>query len=166
MKAQDALAKMKNKVESVIERFSPYPLFIGIDEFYSDLRLTPVKFEKANYINVTLVIATRDPDDDEAGAEYRIGIGAEVKHGKVDEAELEASFCDFLARVDECINELESSDTADEAIATLDKRAEEEYERLSQEIEERAKKMRPLYVLGMLLIVIGAFILFFFAARS
>ena len=157
---------MKEVVREATEAFSPYPLFIKVEEYYSDLRLNPVKFEKAKYINVTLVINTRDEDDDEAGFEYRIGIGAEIKYGDVVEYDLEESIKDFQTRCEECVTALAEGGDVDSVIGALSRAADEEYERLAKEIEEKAKKMRPLYIIGALLFIVGVCIMFFLATRG
>ena len=51
-------------------------------------------------------------------------------------------------------------------IRELDRAAELEYEALAREIEEKAKKMRPLYIIGALLFIVGLVILFIIATRA
>lgn len=166
MTRDEAIKLMCEKVDGAMSRFRDFPLILTREEFASDLRLNPVKFERAKYINATLVINTRDRDDEEEGAEYRIGIGAEVRYGEVSEAELNESILDFERRVEEAVAAISSAECAEEAVAELDRVAQEEYEALAKEIDEKAKKMRPLYIIGALAFIVGLIILFILATRA
>lgn len=165
MKRVDVMELMRERVDAAIARFTSYGISATREEFASDLRLNPVKFENAKYINATLVLRTPETEDED-GTEYRIGIGAEIKYGEVSEAEFEESVADFDRRVDEALEALAKSDDAASVIRELDRVAALEYEELVREIEEKAKKLRPLYIIGALLFIVGLVILFIVATRA
>ena len=165
MKRDEVMEMMREKVDAAIARFASYGISATREEFASDLRLNPVKFEKANYINATLVVRTPETEEED-GAEYRIGVGAEIKYGEAVEAEFTESVADFDRRVEEALEALASSEDPASVIRELDRAAELEYEALAREIEEKAKKMRPLYIIGALLFIVGLVILFIVATRA
>ena len=165
MKRDAVMESMREMVDAAISRFASYGISATRKEFASDLRLNPVKFERAKYINATLVLRVPETEDED-GAEYRIGVGAEIKHGEVVEADFAESVSDFERRVEEALEALSKSENPRDVIRELDRAAELEYEALAEEIEEKAKKMRPLYIIGALLFIVGMVILFIVATGA
>ena len=63
MKAYEAVAKMHEVVDRYTEELESFGLIISKEEFYSNSLLAPTSPESARFINVTLVLRTREEDD-------------------------------------------------------------------------------------------------------
>jgi hypothetical protein len=95
MTCYEATERLREIAGEAAKKFESLPFHVHTEEFFSDARLGATTEEKAKYISVVVVISTNEPDDEESGAEHRIGIGIEVKSKRVSESEIETAKEDF-----------------------------------------------------------------------
>ena len=152
MKGYEATAAMHEIVDRYVEDFEKLGLIVSKEEFYSNAMLAPTSPESARFINVTLVLRTRESDDEEAGAEHRIGIGVNVKRKNVTDEELSMAEAEFCRRVKEALDALLAADDVEAAVVELDRAATEEYERIANEY----KKSLPKKIIALIAIIVIA----------
>ena len=139
MKVYEAVERMYAELDSVEALFSGLGLTISREEFYSDSMLRETSPERAKFVDVTLVLSVTGADG--VRAEHRIGIGAEIKHGEVSEAEYSEAEAELSRRVKEALDMLRESEDTPSVIAELDRRATEEYEKIVKNYAKAAPKM-------------------------
>ncbi len=166
MDVSQAFTRLNEIVEGVIPSFGNYSLFLHVENFCNNASLNPTTLEKAKYLVATLVISTRDADDDEPGIEHRIGISVEVKKHSVDEDDMETARSEFEERVEELLAALSETADTESVIKRFDEKAEAEYLEFVRELEESKKKTLPLRIIGYALFIVGAVILFAVATLS
>ena len=158
MNIYEATARMREIVEAEAEKFKSLPLFVHIEEFYSDARLGATSEEKAKYISITLVLSTVAPDDEETGVEHRIGIGVEVKSKKVTEEELEEARVDFENETAAALERLCGAEACADELAALEQEADERYRAIVEEYKKSLPK-KMFLLIGAVIVAVGLIVI-------
>ncbi len=158
MTCYEATERLREIAMEAAGRFEPLPFHVHTEEFFSDARLGPTAEEKAKYISVTLVIATHAPDDEEAAAEHRIGIGVEVKSKRVSEDEIERARAEFEKEIDAALERLFASEAPAEELAALEAEADAKYREMIDEYKRSLPK-KMFMLLGAVILAVGLIVL-------
>ncbi len=152
MTPEVAKAKMNALAEDAAARLGELGVSTSVEFDYMDRSLRTVDSEKkAKYMTVTVVITS---DGIPEGEEYCLSLGAEIKHGAVDDEMLDRDSENFKSMISKTEGRLRNATDAADAIRDLTAEAEVECDRLLSEIEENAKKARRFSTISTFVILI------------
>ena len=159
MTLNEAAERMAALARNAEERLSAYGFDTKIESEYMNASFQTVEDpKKAKFITTALVVSGKGIDE---GDEYCISIGAQIMHGKIDDAQLERDSGKFNQMVSDMLETLDKHEDKIEALKELTAKANEEYKKLMAEIEENQKKMRKMSTIINIAFIVGLFILFF-----
>lgn len=156
--------KMIALAEAAAERFRADGLIAKVEVSYMNGFLAMITDEKrAKFITVSVVITT---EHIEIGEEYCLSVGAEIRGGKVDDAQLEKDLAEFDGIINETAERLYAFENKSVGVTTLAEEANAEYDKLVEKLREDQRKHKVISAIGMALFVVGIVILFVVATFS
>lgn len=160
----EAKDKMIALAKAAAERFRADGLIAKVEVGYMNGFLAMITDEKrAKFITVSVVITT---EHIEIGEEYCLSVGAEIRGGKVDDAQLEKDLAEFEGIIDETAERLSGYENKSVGVTTLAEEANAEYDKLVEKLRDDQKKQRVISAIGMALFIVGIVILFVVATLS
>lgn len=164
MLVNTAIERMRAVATEAADRLSALGYLASVEVDYMNAFLQTVESEKkAKFITVSVVISSADTPK---GDEYCLSLGAEVRGGKVDDAQLEKDVTEYGRMVDDSIDRLAAYESRAEGVSALAAEASKEYEALVAKLREDEKKQRMLSAIGLTLAILGVIILFVVATLS
>ena len=157
MKFSEANEYMMRVVGERAERFSGLDLTVKIERDLMDRMFSPTDKERsARFITVSLVISAVDGAKED---EYALSLGAEVKHGEVDEGELSKSLAELDAAIDETVTRLSAAEYIPTEISRMCRESEEEYDLFLAEVKKSSRRamIRSAVFSGIIIILMLAF---------
>ena len=138
MQINEAIEYMMNAASERAYRFDGLGLTVRVERDLMDKTFSPTEKERAaKYITVSIVILAEDGGSED---EYALSLGAEVKHGRVDENELSGALAEFDGAIGETVSRLTSATDITEEISRLCRESEAEYDVFLTEVKKSAKK--------------------------
>ena len=161
MTLNEAVEKMTALAKEAEDRLSTYGFDTKIESEYMNSTFQTVEDpKKAKFATTALVVGGEGIAE---GDEYCMSIGAQIVHGKIDDAQLERDSAKFNQMVDEMIATLEKHDDKIAGLNELTTKANEEYKKLMADIEENQKKIKKMSMIINIVFIVGLFILFLVA---
>lgn len=159
-----AIERMTEVAEESAERLRALGYLVTVEIDYMNAFLKSVDNPaKARFITVSAVITSPETPK---GDEYCLSLGAEIRYGKIDDAQLERDICGFGKMVEESVTRLSEFESKSEGVSVLANEASKEYEALVEKLNSDQKKQRLLSAIGMILVIIGIIVLFAVATLS
>lgn len=153
-----AIERMRAVATDAADRLTSLGYIASVEVDYMNSFLQTVESEKrAKFITVSVVISSAETPK---GDEYCLSLGAEVRGGKVDDAQLEGDITDFTKMVTDSVDRLSAYESKADGVGALAAEANKEYEALVARLHEDQKKQRMLSALGLVLVIIGVVVLF------
>ena len=161
---KEATDKMMAVAEAAAEKFRADGLIAKVEVGYMNAFLAMITDpKKARFITVSVVIST---EHIEIGEEYCLSVGAEIRGGKVDDAQLEKDLAEFEGIINETAERLSSFENKSVGVTTLAEEANAEYDKLVEKLREDQKKQKVVSAIGMALFLVGIVIIFVVATLS
>ena len=161
---KEATDKMLAVAEAAAERFRADGLIARVEIGYMNAFLATVtEPKKARFMTVSLVITTEHIEE---GEEYYLSVGAEIRGGKVDDAQLEKDLAEFDGIVNETAERLSGYENKSVGVTVLAEEANAEYDKLVERLREDHKKQKVVSAIGIGLFIVGIIILFIVATFS
>ncbi len=164
MQSQIAIDKMRATAEEAAEKIRAAGVYAKVECSYMNALLQTVENPKrAKFITVSVVISA---EDTKKGDEYCLSVGAEIRGGRVEEAQLERDLSSFGDMIDETLERLSGFENKGEGVSVMANEAQAEYERLVEKLRADQKKQRIISAIGLSLVFVGIVILFIVATLS
>ena len=161
MTLNEAVERMNALAKAAEERLSVYGFDTKIESEYMNTSFQTVENpKKAKFVTTALVVSGEGVAE---GDEYCMSIGAQIIRGNIDDAQLERDSGKFNQMVDEMIATLEKHEDKIAGLNELTTKANEEYKKLMDGIEENQKKIKRMTTIINIVFIVGLFILFLVA---
>lgn len=154
----EAIERMQSAAGAAKERLAKFGFSTSVEtDYMNNAFKTVTEQKKAKYITVSVVIGGGQV---EAGDEYCISIGAEVRFSRVNENQLEQDIILFNKSVDDAIELIDSYEDKGEGLAALVAKANEECIELMQRLKEEEKRNKRVTTVSNIVFWIGILVLF------